>query len=105
MFPGVFPVYTTGRVRPGTTQQDTINDTPMEFKPPHLVSLKGVAVIYEKVSHWSPLVPVSVWLPEPARDRGSKQETLNDDFYHTTSPSAAIFGVQTVLSYLVLTLN
>ena len=22
--------------------------------------------------HWSPTVPVSVWLPEPARDRGSK---------------------------------
>ena len=55
--------------------------------------------------HWSPTVPVSVWLPEPARDRGSKQETLCDDFYHTTSRSAAIFGVQTVLSYLVLTLN
>ena len=56
-------------------------------------------------NHWSPTVPVSVWLPEPARDHGSKQETLNDDFYHTTSRSAAIFGVQTVLSYLVLTLN
>ena len=55
--------------------------------------------------HWSPTVPVSVWLPESARDRGSKQESLNDDFYHTTSRSAAIFGVQTVLSYLVLTLN
>ena len=55
--------------------------------------------------HWSPTVPVSVWLPEPTRDRGSKQETLNDDFYHTTSRSAAIFGVQTVISYLVLTLN
>ena len=40
-----------------------------------------------------------------ARDRGSKQETLNDDFYHTTSCSAAIFGIQTVLSYLVLALN
>ena len=55
--------------------------------------------------YWSPTVPVSVWLPEPARDRGSKQETLNDDFYHTTSRRAAIFGVQTVLSYLVLALN
>ena len=55
--------------------------------------------------HWSPTVPVSVWLPEPARDRGSKQKTLNDDCYHTTCRSAAIFGVQTVLSYLVLTLN
>ena len=31
-------------------------------------------------NNWSPTVPVSVWLPEPARDRGSKQETLNDDF-------------------------
>ena len=55
--------------------------------------------------HWSPTVPVSVWLPEPARDRRSKQETLNDDFYHTTSRSAAIFGAQTVLSHIVLTLN
>ena len=55
--------------------------------------------------HWSPTVPISVWLPEPARDRGSKQETLNDDFYHTTSRGAAIFSVQTVLSYLGLTLN
>ena len=55
--------------------------------------------------HRSPTVPVSLWLPKPAWDRGSKQETLNDDFYHTTSRSAAIFGVQTVLSYLVLTLN
>ena len=55
--------------------------------------------------HWSPTVPVSVWLPEPARDRGSKQKTLNDDCYHTTCRSAAIFGVQIVLSYLVLTLN
>ena len=55
--------------------------------------------------HWSPTVPVSVWLPEPARDRGSKQKTLNDDCYHTTCRSAVIFGVQTVLSYLVLTLN
>ena len=51
--------------------------------------------------HWSPTVAVSVWLPEPARDRGSEQETLNDDFYHTTSRSAAIFGVQGGLSYLV----
>ena len=34
--------------------------------------------------HWSPTVPVSVWLPEPVRDRGSKQKTLNDDCYHTT---------------------
>ena len=56
-------------------------------------------------NHWSPTVPVSVWLPQPARDRGSKQKTLNDDCYHTTCRSAAIFGVQTVLSYLVLTLN
>ena len=55
--------------------------------------------------HWSPTVPVSVWLPEPARDRGSKQETLNDDFYHTTSRSAAIFGVQGGRSYLVLALT
>ena len=55
--------------------------------------------------HWSPTVPVSVWLPEPARDRRSKQKTLNDDCYHTTCRSAAIFGVQTVLSYLILTLN
>ena len=54
--------------------------------------------------HWSPTVPVSVWLPEPARDRGSKRETLNDDFYHTTSRGAAIFGVQGGLSYLVLNL-
>ena len=54
--------------------------------------------------HLSPTVPVSVWLPEPARDRGSKQKTLNDDCYHTTCRSAAI-GVQTVLSYLVLTPN
>ena len=68
MFPGVFPVYTTGRVRPGTTQQDTINDTPMEFKPPHLVSLKGVAVIYGKVSHWSPTVPVSASVTRRMRD-------------------------------------
>ena len=55
--------------------------------------------------HWSPTVPVSVWLPEPARDRGSKQKTINDDCYHITCRSAAIFGVQTVLSYLVLTLS
>ena len=55
--------------------------------------------------HWSPTVPVSVWLPEPAWDRGSKQKTLNDDCYHTTCRSAAIFGVQTVLPYLVLTLD
>ena len=55
--------------------------------------------------HWSPTVPVSVWLPEPARDRGSKQKALSDDCYHTTCRSAAMFGVQTVLSYLVLTLN
>ena len=55
--------------------------------------------------HWSPTVPVSVWLPEPARDRGSKQETLNNDFYHTTSRSAAIFGVQGGRSYLVLALT
>ena len=47
----------------------------------------------------------SAWLPEPARDRGSKQETLNDDFYHTTCCSAAIFSLQTVLWNLVLTLN
>ena len=58
-----------------------------------------------RLDHWSPTVPVSVWLPEPARDRWSKQKTLNDDFYHTTSRSAAIFGIQTVLSYLVSTLN
>ena len=56
-------------------------------------------------NHWSPTVLVSVWLPEPARDRGWKQKTLNDDFYHTTSHSAAIFGVQAVLPYLVLPLN
>ena len=55
--------------------------------------------------HWSPTVPVSVWLPEPARDRGSKQETLNNDFYHTTSRSSAIFGVQGGRSYLVLALT
>ena len=63
------------------------------------------AMFFTRHGHWSPTVPVSVWLPEPARDRGSKQETLNDDFYHTTSRSAAIFGIQTVLSYLVLALN
>ena len=56
-------------------------------------------------THWSPTVPVSVWLPEPARDRGSKQKTLNDDCYHTTRRSAAIFGVKTVLPHLVLTLD
>ena len=56
-------------------------------------------------SHWSPTVSVSLWLPEPARDRRSKQKTLNGDCYHTTRRSAAIFGVQTVLSYLVLALN
>ena len=57
------------------------------------------------ICHWSPTVPVSVWLPEPARGRGSKQKTLNDDCYHTTCRSAAIFGVQTVLSYLALILD
>ena len=57
------------------------------------------------LNHWSPTVPVSAWLSEPARDRGSKQETLNDDFYHTTYRSAAIFGVQGGLSYLVLVLT
>ena len=50
--------------------------------------------------HWSPTVPVSVWLPEPARDRGTKQKTLNDDFYHTTCRSAAIFGYKQ--SYRIL---
>ena len=57
--------------------------------------------------HWSYTVSVSVWLPEPARDREWKKskKTLNDDFYHTTNRSAAIFGVQAVLSYLVLTLT
>ena len=39
------------------------------------------------------------------RDRGWKQKTLNNDFYHTTSRRAAIFGVQIVLSYLVLALT
>ena len=48
---------------------------------------------------------VSVWLPEPTRDRGSKQKTLNDDCYHTTYRCTAIFGVQAVLSYLVSTPN
>ena len=65
----------------------------------------GIHRCHHHNRHWSPTVPVSVWLPEPARDRGSKQKTLNDDCYHTTCRSAAIFGVQTVLSYLVLTLN
>ena len=55
--------------------------------------------------NWSPTVPVSVWLPEPVRDRGSKQKTLNDDFYHTTSRSAVIYGGQGGLSYLVLALT
>ena len=44
-----------------------------------------LAVAHWAYPHWSPTVPVSVWLPEPARDRGSKQETLNGDFYHTTN--------------------
>ena len=48
----------------------------------------------EHMHHCSHTVPVGVWLPEPAQDRGSKQETLNDDLYHTTSRSTAIFGVQ-----------
>ena len=43
-----------------------------------------------KTDHWSPTVLVSTWLPETVRDRGSKQNTLNDDFYHTTCSSAAI---------------
>ena len=59
----------------------------------------------EHMHHCSHTVPVGVWLPEPAQDRGSKQETLNDDFYHTTSRSTAIFGVQGGLSYLVLALT
>ena len=49
-------------------------------------------------THRSPTVP------EPARGRGS-QKTLNDDYYHTTSRSAAIFGVHGGLPYLVLVLN
>ena len=81
----------------------------------HCISIKSFCNNADRICHntlhplnfsrWSPTVPVSVWLPEPARDRGSKQETLNDDFYHTTCRSAAIFGTQTVLWYLVLTLN
>ena len=39
------------------------------------------------------------------RGIADQNKKLNDDCYHTTCHSAAIFGVQTVLTYIVLTLN
>ena len=37
------------------------------------------------VNHWSLMVPVSVWFPEPAWGRKWKQKPWNDDFYHHKS--------------------
>ena len=48
--------------------------------------------------HWSPTVPVSVWLPEPARDRGSKRRFLPHhksqccDIWRTNSPVVSCFN-------------
>ena len=45
--------------------------------------------------HWLPKIPVSIWLPEPTRDRGyiKKERKINNDFYHTTSQRGDIWYI------------